>query len=64
MQGVPLEGYWLAFDEAHLMNREALSILLDSLFSLFNAVKLSLERVTIHGAEVTTTCISVKQQKT
>mgnify|MGYP001795438344 CR=1 FL=1 len=52
MQGVPLEGYWLCFDEAHLMNREAVSVLMECTISMFNAIKTSLETVTIHGTEV------------
>jgi hypothetical protein len=55
MQGVPLDGYWLAFDEAQLMNREALSVVIDSVFSIFNAIRMSLEHVTVHGSEVSET---------
>jgi len=47
MQGVPLDGYWVCFDEVHLMR-----VLLQCASTLFNALKISRETVEINGDEV------------
>ena len=52
MQGVPLDGYWVCIDEAHVMNREAMAILLQCATTIFNAVKIAKEQVDINGVEV------------
>ncbi|KAF6030092.1 hypothetical protein EB796_011605 [Bugula neritina] len=51
MQGVPLDGYWVCFDEVHLMRREAMAVLLQCASTLFNALKISRETVEINGDE-------------
>ena len=52
MQGVPLDGYWVCLDEGHLMNREAMAVLLNTINSIFTAVKSMREHVDIHGTDV------------
>lgn len=52
MQGVPLDGYWVCLDEAHVMNREAMAVLLQSANTIFNAVKMMREYVELNGVEV------------
>jgi len=52
MQGIPLDGYWVCFDDAQLMNREAMSVLLDCAATLFSAVRQTLDSVHINGVEV------------
>ena len=52
MQGVPLDGYWVCLDEGHLMNREAMAVLLNTINSIFTAVKSMREHADIHGTDV------------
>lgn len=52
MQGVPLDGYWLCFDEAHLMNKEAVAVLMESMIAIFNAIKSTQDSVQLFGSDV------------
>lgn len=59
MQGVPLDGYWVCLDEGHLMNREAMAVLLNSINSIFTAVKSLRERVDVNGTDVSVLGINI-----